>query len=100
MERRGMAIFFVTASLFHGSTKAYSFQSNLETIWYGGKGDIFSLRQILCRDRIGAWQSYLDLGTMAPSQGHCEEGKGLEAYHQIPHAHLSQGASSFVSDLQ
>ena len=89
-----MALFLVPTSLFCGSTKAYSFQRNLETIWYGGKGDIFSLRQVLSRNteaapvRVGG-----GFETVAPS--YCEEGKG-----QVAHAHFSQGASSFVSGSQ
>lgn len=47
----------VPASLFYGSIKAYSFQRNLETIWFGERRDIFSLRQIPSRDRSSACQS-------------------------------------------
>lgn len=57
------------------------------------------MRQILSRDIEAApVRASWDFETMAPS--HCEEGKGLKGYHQIAHAHFSQGASSFVSGLQ
>ena len=60
MERRVMALFLVSTSPL-GGTEACSFQRNLETIWCGGKGGVFSPEQIPSRD-VGS-EPFRELGT-------------------------------------